>query len=80
MNNRHAVIMAGGAGTRLWPLGRRERPKQFLPLVDERSLLKASAERLDGLLPKDQVHIVAGADQREAAEKAFGAMGERFIA
>ena len=80
MNNRHAVIMAGGAGTRLWPLGRRERPKQFLPLVDERSLLKASAERLDGLLPNDQIHIVAGTDQRDAAEKAFGMMGDRFIA
>ena len=80
MNNRHAVIMAGGAGTRLWPLGRRERPKQFLPLVDERSLLKASAERLEGLLPQNHVHIVAGADQREAAEITFGAMGDRFIA
>jgi mannose-1-phosphate guanylyltransferase len=80
MSNRHAVIMAGGAGTRLWPLGRRERPKQFLPLVDERSLLKASAERLDGLLPVDQIHIVAGSDQQEEAEKAFGLMGDRFIA
>ena len=80
MNNRHAVIMAGGAGTRLWPLGRRERPKQFLPLADERSLLRASAERLEGLLPEEQVHIVAGADQRDEAEKAFGVMGDRFIA
>ena len=79
MNNRHAVIMAGGAGTPV-ALGRRERPKQFLPLVDERSLLRASAERLEGLLPEEQVHIVAGADQRDEAEKAFGVMGDRFIA
>ena len=40
----------------------------------------ASAERLEGLLPEEQVHIVAGADQRDEAEKAFGVMGDRFIA
>ena len=80
MANRHAVIMAGGAGTRLWPLGRRQRPKQFLPLVDDRSLLRASGERLDGLVSMDQVHVVAGTDQRDEAEEAFGPMGDRFIA
>ena len=80
MQNRHAVIMAGGAGTRLWPLGRRDRPKQFLPLVDERSLLKASGERLAGLIDSDKIHVVAGADQRADAERSFGVMGERFIA
>lgn len=80
MQSRHAVIMAGGAGTRLWPLGRSDRPKQFLPLVDERSLLKASGERLVGLIDNDKIHVVAGADQRADGELAFGPMGTRFIA
>ena len=80
MKRRHAVIMAGGAGTRLWPLGRRHRPKQFLPLVDERSLLRASGERLEGLIDSAHIHVVAGAEQRADAEAAFSGLAERFIA
>ncbi|WP_046483499.1 mannose-1-phosphate guanylyltransferase/mannose-6-phosphate isomerase [Pseudomonas veronii] len=44
------VIMAGGSGTRLWPLSRQLNPKQFLPLVDpDLSMLQATIQRLDGL-------------------------------
>jgi mannose-1-phosphate guanylyltransferase len=53
----YAVIMAGGGGTRLHPLSRPERPKPFLPLVDERgSLLQATVARLDGVT--DDVTVV----------------------
>ena len=45
----YAVILAGGGGTRLHPLSRAERPKPFLPLLDDRSLLQRTIERLDGL-------------------------------
>ncbi len=41
--------MSGGAGTRLWPASRSDRPKQFLPLVDERTMVRATLDRLDGL-------------------------------
>lgn len=44
----YAVIMAGGGGTRLWPLSRAETPKPFLPLLDERSLLQRTVERIVG--------------------------------
>lgn len=44
----YAVIMAGGGGTRLWPLGRPETPKPFLPLLDERSLLQRTVDRIVG--------------------------------
>ncbi len=43
------VLMSGGAGTRLWPASRSDRPKQFLPLVDERTMVRATLDRLDGL-------------------------------
>jgi len=43
------VILCGGAGSRLWPLSRREHPKQLLPLMDEYSLLQNTVQRLEGL-------------------------------
>jgi mannose-1-phosphate guanylyltransferase len=72
MPDAYAVIMAGGAGTRLWPLSRQSRPKPLLPLVEpERSLFQTAVERLSPLFPPDRVMVVAGADLtprlREAA-------------
>ena len=52
----YAVILAGGGGTRLHPLSRPERPKPFLPLLDERSLLQGTVERLAGLT--DDITVV----------------------
>ena len=44
------IIMAGGSGSRLWPLSRQLNPKQFLPLADaDFSMLQATIQRLDGL-------------------------------
>ncbi len=56
---RHAVIMAGGAGVRLWPLSRKSRPKQTLRLFDGQSLLRHAFERLAGLLPPERIHVIA---------------------
>ncbi|WP_279221021.1 sugar phosphate nucleotidyltransferase [Desulfofundulus salinus] len=47
----YAVIMAGGARERFWPLSRRDRPKQFLSLVGERTMLQLTFDRLAGLVP-----------------------------
>jgi mannose-1-phosphate guanylyltransferase len=52
----YAVILAGGGGTRLHPLSRPERPKPFLPLLDERSLLQRTVARLAGLT--DDITVV----------------------
>jgi len=55
----YVVIMAGGGGTRLWPLSRQERPKPFLPLVDARTLLQHTVERIAPLVEPDDVFCVA---------------------
>jgi mannose-1-phosphate guanylyltransferase len=54
---RYALILAGGSGTRLWPMSRADRPKHLLPLVEGRSLLQLAYERLDGLIPPPERYI-----------------------
>jgi mannose-1-phosphate guanylyltransferase len=58
---QYGVIMAGGAGTRLWPLSRGDRPKQLLPVVRGKSLLQLSYERLRGILPPQQIFVCTSA-------------------
>lgn len=57
---RYVVIMAGGSGTRLWPLSRQGRPKQLLELFEGKSLLRLAFERLDGLVPVDRILVCTG--------------------
>src|SRR5579862_4173413 len=54
----YAVILAGGGGTRLWPLSSPERPKPFLPLLGERTLLQLTADRLVGVVEPDSIFVV----------------------
>lgn len=63
MNNTYAVIMAGGGGTRLWPLSRKNRPKQFLPLIGEQTLFQSTVARLEGFLPPERILVVTVAEQ-----------------
>jgi mannose-1-phosphate guanylyltransferase len=70
MKKAYAVIMAGGSGTRFWPLSRSTRPKQLLALgPDCRSLLRATAERVWGMLPAERTFVVTSALLREQVEK-----------
>jgi len=61
----YAVIMAGGSGTRFWPLSRKARPKQFLAIGTDAPLLRETVDRLGPLVPVSKVYVVAG--QRHAA-------------
>ena len=56
-----ALIMAGGAGTRFWPLSTEERPKQFLRLFGERSLLQLSYDRVAPLVSPERVMVLTSA-------------------
>lgn len=64
-SNLVVVIMAGGAGTRFWPLSTEERPKQFLSLVGDRSLLQMSYDRISNLVPPEQVLVLTNHSYRE---------------
>lgn len=61
--NVFGVIMAGGGGTRFWPLSRRETPKQLLNLSGKDALINEAAARLETVAKKDKIFVVAGADQ-----------------
>ncbi|NPT41608.1 mannose-1-phosphate guanylyltransferase/mannose-6-phosphate isomerase [Paraburkholderia sp. 1N] len=64
----HPVILAGGSGTRLWPMSREQRPKQLIGLLGDDSLLQSTTRRLDGLeaghLLAEQLVVVANEEQR----------------
>ncbi len=55
-----AAILAGGSGTRFWPLSTPQRPKQLLPLAGDRPLLVQAVDRLDGLIPPERILILTG--------------------
>jgi len=59
MDHLYALIMAGGGGTRLWPLSRRSRPKQALALTEKRTMIQITVDRLKGLLPVERIYIIA---------------------
>lgn len=64
-----AVIMAGGSGTRFWPLSRKKLPKQFLPLFGHSSLLRQTYERIKPLFSDEHILIVTNRDYVELVKR-----------
>jgi mannose-1-phosphate guanylyltransferase len=58
---RWAIVLAGGSGTRFWPLSTPENPKQLLPLAGSNSTAEEAIERLAGLIPRERILVVTGA-------------------
>ncbi|MCS7246844.1 MAG: sugar phosphate nucleotidyltransferase [Anaerolineales bacterium] len=76
----YAVIMAGGGGTRLWPLSRKARPKQLLRIIEQRSLFQMAVDRLEGLFDPKQIFVVTVPEQfRELHEQCPQIPEENFL-
>lgn len=65
MDDFISLIMAGGGGTRLWPLSRRTRPKQALRLFGDRTLFQVAVDRLMPIMPPERIYVVTVAEQAE---------------
>ena len=66
MSSYYALIMAGGGGTRLWPLSRRARPKQALTLVGERTMFEHAVDRIASLFQPEDIFVVTGEEHLES--------------
>jgi mannose-1-phosphate guanylyltransferase len=67
----YAVIMAGGSGTRFWPLSRRKRPKQLLTLFGEGTLLEQTLKRIQGLIPPERTYILTNELLRDEVQRSL---------
>lgn len=69
IENTYALILAGGSGTRFWPLSRNNRPKQLLDLFGTGTLLEQTIKRLDGLVPLENILILTNSLQVDAVRE-----------
>src|SRR5260221_6144393 len=69
MDHLNIVILAGGSGTRLWPLSTPNFPKQFLPLPSGKSMIKESLARVEPLVSPAQTWVVTGKSMVELVQK-----------
>ena len=76
---RWAVLLAGGSGTRFWPLSTPQTPKQLLPLSGAGSTAEEAVERLTGLIPRERVLVVAGEALALRLRKMLKVPGENFL-
>jgi mannose-1-phosphate guanylyltransferase len=80
MEHTYAVIMAGGGGTRLWPVSRKERPKQLLALLGKETLFQSTVARLESLFPAERILIVTVAElAREMQEQVPSIPAENYL-
>jgi mannose-1-phosphate guanylyltransferase len=79
MEHLNAVILAGGSGTRLWPLSTSTSPKQFLPLPNGRSMIQESLARVAPLIAPEHAWVVTGRSMAEQAHEHLPAVPESHI-
>lgn len=72
MSNNYCLIMAGGAGTRFWPRSRVKKPKQYLSLFGDQSLIQESVQRFANFIPEESIYIISAKGQKEVLEAQTG--------
>ncbi|HOX07931.1 MAG TPA: sugar phosphate nucleotidyltransferase [Planctomycetota bacterium] len=65
----YVVIMAGGSGTRFWPLSRQKSPKQLQAIVGETPLIRSTVERFEGMVPPENIFVITGPGQDEPTRR-----------
>jgi mannose-1-phosphate guanylyltransferase/mannose-6-phosphate isomerase len=68
----YAVILAGGSGTRFWPLSRELYPKQFLKVLTDHTLIQETASRVTPLIPAERILVIAGPQHADAVRFQLG--------
>lgn len=80
MNNRYVIIMAGGVGSRFWPLSRREKPKQFLDIVGTgETLIQQTYRRFKKCCPENNIFIVTNAEHKDIVIEQLGIDPDRVL-
>jgi len=69
MRNNYCLIMAGGSGTRFWPRSRTKKPKQYLNIFGDQSLIQATVQRFAQFMPEGNIFIVSAKTQQEVLEE-----------
>jgi mannose-1-phosphate guanylyltransferase len=77
--SQHAVVMAGGSGTRFWPRSRSRVPKQLLPIAGPRTMLQDTVRRIRPLVPATRVLVVTNAAQARAVRRQVPAIPARNV-
>jgi mannose-1-phosphate guanylyltransferase len=75
----HALIMAGGGGTRFWPRSRQKRPKQFLALTGERTLIQLAFDRIEAMVPPDRTWVITADVYAEETHRQLPALDQPHI-
>lgn len=73
------LIMAGGSGERFWPLSTKEKPKQLLPLISDKSMIRETVDRLNGLVESNDIYVATNAIQVENLRKELPEIPEENI-
>ncbi|MGB9893123.1 MAG: mannose-1-phosphate guanylyltransferase [Candidatus Saccharicenans sp.] len=71
------IILAGGSGTRFWPVSRSQKPKQFLKILSEKSLIEETLNRIKGLIPSSRIYTIAVAEQNKILKKLLPELPEK---
>ncbi|MGL5869563.1 mannose-1-phosphate guanylyltransferase [Clostridium chrysemydis] len=74
-----ALIMAGGKGTRFWPLSTEEKPKQFLNLIDDKTMIQMTVDRIKPIIPIDRIFVCTGERYVSLVKEQLPELPERNI-